>query len=251
VLVEEFDLPAPTTAVALQMPVRRGQRLQLYEKVSTLAYAVDGTSPEAALGANGERIQRFVRRLRERLVAVEQQRQMTIHLDVAGGLGRLFDEDAGKILGALYGLEKAAAPCLIRVQDPVIMADLDQQNEIWGQLRDYMRMRGMALQLVASAGISTLADVEALAQAGAAHLLHLRMPQLGTIQELMVASQLCRTHDVGILLEQVPSAMNSQVALAIQPDVLTYPISWPAEMSIATFHNEMARTLAWLTQGTA
>jgi methylaspartate ammonia-lyase len=248
IIAEEFDLPIPSTAVDLQMPIQRGQKLQLHDQISALSYAVGRTDFEESLGPNGERIQRFVRQLRESLVEAGYARPMTIHLDTAGGLGQIFGQDIGKVLGALYGLEQAAKPCLVRVQDPLILDDLDSQIEALGQLRSYIRMRGMSLQLVASAGIHTLSDIRSFVQAEAVHVLHLQMSRLGTIQELIVASQECRARDMRILLEGAPSAVTSQVALAMQPDLLTYPRDRPAGASIAAFHNEMARTLTWLTQ---
>lgn len=245
VIAEVFELPVPSTAIALQMPIKRGQSLLLHGQVTSLAYTVGGDDPVDLLGPDCGRIQRFIRQLRERLVEGGQHCQITIHLDARGSLGKLYGNDVGKVLGALYGLEQAALPCLIRVQDPLIMDDLDAQIKALSQLRDYLRMRRMSLQLVAGAKIITLDDVRAFAQAEAAHMLHLVMPRLGTIQELVLAIQACQTGGAGILLEGVPSAFAAQVALATQPDIITYPPDWPGD-GVATFHDEMARTLAWL-----
>jgi methylaspartate ammonia-lyase len=184
--------------------------------------------------------------LRVRLVEGGQQCPLTIHLDAGGNLGRLFDDNAGKILGALYGLKQAASPCPIRVQDPLIMDDLDAQIQALSQLRDYLRMRQMSLQLVAGAKINSLEDVQAFARAKAAHMLHLVMPQLGTIQEIILAIQACQTNGVGILLEGLSSPFTAQVALATQPELVTYPQDRPGDGGVAIFHDEMARTLAWL-----
>ena len=246
VIAEEFELPLPSTAVALQMPIRRGQSLLIHDQLAALAYAISGRDPEDSMGPNGERIQRFVRQLRERLVKAGQHNQLAIHLDAGGSLGKLYDNDAGKVLGALYGLEQAAAPCLIRVQDPLIMDERDAQIKVLGQLRDYLRMRRMSLQLVAGAKINTLADVRAFAQAEAAHMFHLVMPRLGTVQEVILAVQACQASGIGILLEGIPSAVTSQVALTAQPDILALPPNWPDDSSVATLHNEMARLLSWL-----
>jgi methylaspartate ammonia-lyase len=248
VIAKEFELPLPSKAVPLQMPIKRGQSLRIPDQVLALTYAVGGIDPVDSLGPNGERIQRFIRRLQERLVNADQHCRLTIHLDAKGSLGKLYKDNLGKVLGALYGLEQAAAPCLIRVQDPLIMADLDAQIKVLGQLRDYVRMRRMSLRLVAGAKINTLDAVRAFAQAESAHMLHLVLPQLGTIQELILAVQACQVGGIGILLEGMPSATTSQVALATQPDVLTYPSDWPGDASVATFHNEMARTLSWLAR---
>ncbi len=245
VICQEFNLPIPKTAVPLQMPIRRGQTLLIQDQVAVLAYAINGKGPEELLGSNGEKIQRFVRQLRERLVKSDQHDQITIHLDARGSLGKLYDNEAGKILGALYGLEQAASPCSIRVQDPIIMDDRDAQIKALGQLRDYLRMRQMALQLVAGAKIVSLADVQAFVDHQCAHKLHLTMPHFGTVREVMEASQICQQADIGIVMAGVPSAIISQVALAMQPDALTYPPDWPADAAIATYQNEMTRTLSW------
>jgi methylaspartate ammonia-lyase len=248
VIAEEFDLPIPSTAVALQMPIQRGQSLLIHDQVSTLAYAVSRTDPENSLGPDGQRIQRFVRQLRDRLIEVGQHCPVTIHLDAGGSLGRLYGNNAGKILGALYGLEQAASPCPIRVQDPMIMDDLDEQIKALGQLRDYLRIRQMSLQLVTGVKINTVDDVRAFGQAKTAHMLHLVMPQLGTIQELVLAIQACQNNGVGVLLEGTSSTFTAQVALATQPDALTYPPDRPGDAPIATFHDEMVRSLAWLAK---
>jgi methylaspartate ammonia-lyase len=246
VIAKEFELPLPSMAVPLQMPIKRGQSIRIPDQVTALAYTVSGIDPVDSLGPNSERIQRFIRRLRERLIDADQHCRISIHLDAKGSLGKLYGHDLGKILGALNGLEQAAAPCLIRVQDPLIMDDLDAQIKVLGQLRDYLRMRRMSLQLVAGAKINSLAAVRAFVQAKSAHMLRLVMPQIGAVQELVLAVQACQLGDVGVLMEVIPSATTSQVALATQPDVLTYPADRPGDVSVAVLYNEMARTLSWL-----
>jgi methylaspartate ammonia-lyase len=248
VIAKEFELPLPSKGVPLQMPIKRGQLLRIPDQVLALAYAVGGIDPVDSLGPDGERIQRFIRLLQERLVDDDQHCRITIHLDAKGSLGKLYSYDLGKVLGALYGLEQAAAPCLIRVQDPLILDDLDAQIKVLGQLRDYLRMRRMSLQLVAGAKINSLDAVRAFAQAKSAHMLHLVIPQLGTIQELILAVRACQVGGIGILMEGIPSATTGQVALATQPDVLTYPSDRPGDASVATLHNEMARLLSWLAR---
>ena len=126
------------------------------------------------------------------------------------------------------------------------MDDLDAQIEALGQLRDYLRMRRMSLQLVAGAKINSLAAVRAFVQTKSAHMLRLVMPQIGAVQELVLAVQACQLGGVGVLMEVIPSATTSQIALATQPDILAYPPDRPGDTGVAAFHNEMARTLSWL-----
>ena len=243
VIAEEFELPGPATAVALQMPINRGQTVHLSDRIAALGYKTGGSDPEKSLGPDGERLQRFVRQLRESINTAEQQREITIHLDVGGGLGQLYEGDTGKILGALYGLEQAASPGMLRVQDPLITGDLDVQIKEMKQLRNYLHMRRMSLQLVASAQIYTVDDVRAFVQARAVHMIYLVMPRFGTIQEVILDIQACRENEIGVMLEGKPLEIAVQVALSALPDILVCP---PDDAAVIAIGNEMERTLAWL-----
>ncbi|NHZ72723.1 MAG: hypothetical protein GWP17_06540, partial [Aquificales bacterium] len=207
------------------------------------------------LGTNGERLQQFIRQLAELITRVgHSSYQPTIHLDAAGSLGQLFDNDAGRVLGALYGLEQAAKPYQLRVVDPVLLDAQEAQIELMCQLMEYVRMRRMNVQLAASTGINSLADVEAFVQAEAVHLLTLSMPDLGSIHQVIEAIMICQkgktaTSTTNILLEG-PAETAVHVALAAQPDLLAASAGPHGRRALSTVHDEMTRTLVWLTAKT-
>lgn len=243
VIAEEFELARPMKAIDLQIPIVRGQTLHLSDQITSLGYKIGGSDPQKTLGPDCERLQRFVRQLRERITAADEHREITLHLDVTGGLGQIYEGDTGKILGALHGLEQAGSPGLLRVQDPLITGDLDAQITEMKQLRNYLNMRRMSLRLVAGAHIYTVDDVRAFAQARAVHMISLVMPRFGTIQEVIMAIQACQANEIGVLLEGTPLIVAVQIALSASPDILVCP---PDSAAIAAINNEMARTLAWL-----
>ncbi|HEX6385984.1 MAG TPA: hypothetical protein VF177_15040 [Anaerolineae bacterium] len=259
-VVAEYNLPAkPISTVAIHVSAGppsdeaiTAVDTLLSSQVASLGYTIAGSNDKAQMGSNGERLQQYVRRLQTQIAAAETSGyQPVIHLDVRGGLGRLFDNDPGKILGALFGLEQAAKPYLVRVVDPVIMDSRQGQIETLRQLKEYLRLRRMRLQLVASAWIDSAEDVDAFVQSEAVQAIQLNAPQLGSLHRTIEAILACRERGITSLLaghggdDGYCAQILAHVALATQPDLIVAPES---AHGFALLHNEMARTLAWLSR---
>lgn len=223
----------------------------LSSHIASLGYKISAHNPQSQLGTNGERLQRFIRQLTtliERVTAPDYR--PTIHLNVTGGLGQLFDQNIGRILGAVYGLEQAAKPYPLRITDPALLENSAQQIKFNRQLIDYIRMRGMKTEIAVSDPIQSLADVAQFIEVGAAHLIELVPSRLGTVQQSIQAIQICRQAQIGVLLCQTTDPFASQLALAVQPDLIM--AFWePNSQNIAKIYNEMARTIAWHKQNNA
>ena len=227
----------------------------LTKPIQSLGFRVTGENPKAQLGPNGERLQRFVRQLTKLISAVaEPSYHPVIHLDVAGGLGQLFNNDVGRLLGALYGLEQAARPYPLRVVDPALADDLAEQVALTRQLIEYARVRRMDIQVAAKAHLNTLADVRTVVNAGAAHLLQLSLPRLGTVHQTMQAIQLCQEGQTAVLLSDesnMAPRFISHVALSTQPDLIMVAWGSLGRQAIDLCYSEMARTAVWINRENA
>ncbi len=245
VLAEEFDLLLPGKPISIQAPIQRGQKLHLPTGVGALTFQIDPDQPEKSLGQEGERLQRFVRELRSNITRARLGRPIAIHLDLAGAYSKLYEDNIGKILGALYGLEQAAAPEAILIQDPILSSDSTSQIEALGQLRQYLHMRKMSLRLIAGRVVQNLDDVHRLIREQPVHMLQLDMSKLGSIHETILASQACRDSGLGVLLTG-PADLSAQVALAISPDYVSASSGVSGGADLAVLSNELARILAVL-----
>jgi thioredoxin reductase len=147
----------------------------------------------------------------------------------------------------LYGLEQAAKPCLLRVVDPVVMDGRRAQIEKMVELKDYVRLRRLSLQLAADSWIGTPDDVRAFLQAEAADVIHLNMARLGGLSQTIEAILACREQDVAVMLQGSPaeSQFAAHVALATQPDLIGATLD-QAGGGLSSIVNEMSRTLVWL-----
>ena len=248
ILTDEFQLPRPVEPVKIQVPIRKGQMLHIDESVASLSYAATSADPATMLGDNAERIQRFVRQLRSQISSAGFQHEIAIYLDMSGKLGDLYENQLGKILGSLYGLEKAAAPGSIFIQDPVLYDDPASQIDNLAQLHSFMRMRQMSLRLVAGSPIHTINDIDRYIENEAAHGFKLNLVHLGSIQETIAAVQACQRNDLSVFLEGGTPEILGQLALVSQPDYVIAAQDALLRSDLADIANEMNRALAWLNR---
>lgn len=256
VVTHEYDLPSPATAVPVHAEVGslwpQAAEAGIRCRVASLGYTIAGDEVEEELGRSGEILQRQVRQLRERIAGLTvdsagQPYQPAIRVNARGGFGTLYQHDAGKILGSLYGLEQAAKPCLLRVVDPVVMDSRQAQIETMLQLKKYVRLRRLSLQLVADSWIRSPDDVSTFLQAEAADVIHLNMARLGGLSQTIEAVLACREQGVAVMLEGSPaeSRFAAHVALATQPHLIVARLD-RGGIGLSSILNEMSRTLVWL-----
>ena len=250
VLLAEYELPRPVTAASLLSTVGTGTSTAVAcaHRVAGLGVVWPGDDPEEELGRNNGRLQGYVRQLTHYLArTADDGYRPALHLDVGGGLGALYDDDAGRLLGALYGLNRVANPYPLVVADPIAMDSRDEQIEKMAELKKYVGMRDLSVRLAAGAWIDLPADAAAFAEGNAAELLQLDMVRMGGIQRTVETALSVRQQDVGVLLESHGDPSAVHVALALQPDFTSTGPHYEDGRGIAAFHNEMARTLSWLS----
>ena len=254
VIAEEWGLPTPDCPIPIHAQSGgeryHGADKMIARRVASLPHALVDDIPEQ-LGKDGSVLVGYTRWLSGRIqqLAGEDYRP-TIHLDVHGALGQIFDNQAGKILGHLYALEQAARPFPLRVECPVDMGSRAEQIEMMAKLRDYVRFRKMTVQLVADEWANTLDDIRAFVDAGAADMIQIKMPDLGSIHNSVDAVLLCRDAEVGAFLggscaeTDLSARISVHVGLAARPDILMAKPGMGVDEAVSLVQNEMARTLA-------
>jgi methylaspartate ammonia-lyase len=252
-IAAESNFPFRPTLVPIHLDIT-DQELPLdtavlSNHIQALGYRITSHDPQAQLGPNGEKLQRFIRQLTSLLGQVTQaDYRPAIHLDVNGGLGALFENNIGRILGAVYGLEQAAQPYPLRITDPLLTDDANQQIKWMGQLMDYLRLRGMKTELAANSPIQSLADVTRFAESRAAHMLVLSLTRLGNIKHSIEAVRICQQSQLACLLRDGPASFTSQFALATQPNYIMAAWEPNNPASLAQIYREMTRTITFFTQ---
>jgi methylaspartate ammonia-lyase len=256
VVAEEWGLPLPDAPVPIHAQ-SGGERYHNADKmiarrVASLPHALVDNIPEQ-LGAEGNKLTRYARWLKARIQELGGGDYCpTIHLDIHGALGQIFDNELGHVLGHLYALEQAVQPYSLRVECPVMMDSREAQIEAMSTLRQYVRFRKMNVQLVVDEWANTLGDIRAFVDAQAADMIQIKMPDLGSVHNSVEAVLACQAGGVGAFLggscaeTDLSARVAVHVALATRPDMVMAKPGMGVDEGIAVVQNEMARTLAWI-----
>ena len=256
VIAEEWDLPLPDSPVPIhaQCGADRyaGADKMIARRVASLPHTLVDNIPEQ-LGEDAVVLTRYARWLKARVQELGgQDYRPTIHLDVHGTLGRIFDNELGHVLGRLYALEQAVQPYPLRVECPVLMESREAQIEAMKTLREYVRLRKMNVQLVADEWANTLDDIRAFVDAQAADMIQIKMPDLGSVHNSIEAVLACKSGGVGAFLggscaeTDLSARVSVHMALATRPDIIMAKPGMGVDEGVSLVQNEMARTLAWI-----
>jgi methylaspartate ammonia-lyase len=176
--------------------------------------------------------------------------QPAIHLDLYGTMGLIFGEDFEAMVVYFKTLREACGPYRLRLEGPV---DYDDQEKTMNGLTILTRLIDEAdldVQIVADEWCNTLEDIKRFADEKAGHMIQIKTPDLGGIQNVIEAVLYCKAQGVGAY--QGGSCNESDVsakacvhcAMATQPcQILAKPGMGVDEGYMLAF-NEMQRILA-------
>ena len=256
VLAEEYGLPI----IAEPVPIfaQSGDERYVHadkaiiKRADVLPHALIN-HVDSKLGREGEKLHEYVCWLRRRIeeLAGSEYRPI-IHIDVYGTLGLAFDHDLGQISDYLSRLEKAAAPFKLRLEGPVDMGSREKQIEGMLHLKEKLFARGCAVEIVADEWCNTLEDVREFVDAGAAHMIQVKTPDLGSLHNSVEAVLYARENGTGAYLggscnETDRSARACvHAALAARPDQMLAKPGMGVDEGMMIVYNEMQRALRLL-----
>ncbi len=257
-ICREWNLDIPDRIVPLHAQCGgnryRGVDKMIIRQVSSLPHALIDNLKEQ-LGDDAVELIRYTRWIKNRIKELGGDNYLpTIHLDLHGGPGKIYDGDLGKILGTLDALEKAAAPYPLRIECPVIQETRESQIETLATLREYIAFRKLQVEIVADEWANSLDDIQAFLSGSAADMIQIKMPDLGSLEDIIEAVRICRSCGVKTFLggscaeTSLSSRITAQLALAVQPDLVLAKPGMGIDEAVALMQNEMSRELAWLKQ---
>jgi methylaspartate ammonia-lyase len=223
-VAKEYGLASLETAIPLQIALN-DDNIQVAHSILTthiasLGYTTGKNNHKATLGANGERLQRHIRQVAAWLQTLEASFQPAIHLDLQEGFRDLFGNDEGKVLGALFGLEQAAKPYRLQVQNPFWQDSLEAQLDSMTKLQNYLCIRHLKLKLVADAWVDSFDDVVQFADPTVCQMVHVELPRLGNLEAGITAVLHLKSQNQSVILSGEDTALTTHIALATTPTSL-------------------------------
>jgi methylaspartate ammonia-lyase len=205
------------------------------------------------VGRDGEKLLDYMNWLRERVLKFgDADYRPVIHLDLYGMVSEICGQHVGRMAGYLQVLEDTARPFELRVETPVDAGSRDEVLALLVSLRSTLKERGCSVAIVADDWCNTLDDVRDFARAGAADMIQIKTPDLGSITNSVEAVLACKAEQVGAFLggtcngTDQSSRVTVHVALATQADLIYNKPGMGVDEGLMIVTNEMARTLCLL-----
>lgn len=151
------------------------------------------------LGEHGEILLDYVKWLRDRILAkrVNPEYYPIFHIDVYGTIGAAFDCDTVKMTDYIATLVEAAKPFKLRIEGPMDVEDRDKQIEALAALTAEVDRRGIEVELVADEWCNTLEDIKLFADRKAGHVVQIKTPDLGGVNNIADAILYCNKVGIG------------------------------------------------------
>lgn len=151
------------------------------------------------LGEHGEILLDYVKWLRDRILAkrVNPEYYPIFHIDVYGTIGAAFNCDTVKMADYIATLVEAAKPFKLRIEGPMDVEDRDKQIEALAALTAEVDRRGIEVELVADEWCNTLEDIKLFADKKAGHVVQIKTPDLGGVNNIADAILYCNKVGIG------------------------------------------------------
>ena len=209
---------------------------------------------EEKLGKNGEKLAEYVAGLRDRILSMrlDESYNPVIHIDVYGTIGAAMgNHEYKKMADYIEELGKIAKPLHLRIEGPMDCdSTREEQIEALSALTAELDKRGCDVELVADEWCNTLEDIKLFADKKAGHMVQIKTPDLGGVNNTIEAVLYCKEKGIGAYQGGTcnETDRSAQVcvncAMATQPDQILAKPGMGVDEGFMIVYNEMNRILA-------
>ncbi len=209
---------------------------------------------ETKLGLKGEKLLEYVAWLRERILKFRKDESYSpvMHIDVYGTIGAAFGNNNYKAMADyIEELGNVAKPFKLRIEGPMDCdSDRETQMTALAGLTKELDSRGCDVELVADEWCNTLEDIKLFADNKAGHMVQIKTPDLGGINNTIEAVLYCKEKGIGAYQGGTcnETDRSAQVcvhcAMATQPDQILAKPGMGVDEGFMIVYNEMNRIMA-------
>ena len=209
---------------------------------------------EEKLGANGEKLEAYVAWLRDRILAnrASEDYNPVFHIDVYGTIGAAFGNNNYKAMADyLAKLEEIAKPFHLRIEGPMDCdSDREAQVVALAGLTAELDKRGCDVELVADEWCNTLEDIKEFADRKAGHMVQIKTPDLGGVNNTIEAVLYCKEKGIGAYQGGTCNETDRSAQVCVHCAMATQPVQILAKPGMGVdegfmiVYNEMNRIIA-------
>lgn len=150
------------------------------------------------LGHDGEKLLDYIRWLKQRIESkrFSENYAPAIHLDVYGTIGIIFNQDMDKMVDYLRRCSEAASPFELRIEGPMDVEEREAQMSALKEITRRLDEAKIPVIIVADEWCNTLEDIRYFADNKAGHMIQIKTPDLGGINNTIEAVLYCREKGV-------------------------------------------------------
>ena len=180
-----------------------------------------------------------------------------LHFDLYGNIGAEFALDPARIAAYIARIAAAVAPYPLQIESPADYGSTARQIEGFAMIRAELENLGCGAKIVADEWCDTLADIEQFCRRGAADIVQIKMPDVGSVTYSFEAVRLCKAHGVGAYLggscveTDLSARISVHVAVAAGADFQLAKPGMGVDEALTIVGNEQARLLAQLRRKAA
>lgn len=207
---------------------------------------------EEKLGLKGEKLKDYVKWLSGRILEHRENEDYNpkLHIDVYGTIGELLDNDIEKMTEYLGELEELAKPFSLSIEGPMDVGEREAQMEALRDLRKSLEANNISVRLVADEWCNTLEDVKYFADNKSGHMIQIKAPDLGGVNNSIEAILYCAEAGVDSYLGGTCNGTGrsaeicTNIAMACGADQVLAKPGMGVDEGIMLVNNEMNRVLA-------
>ena len=209
---------------------------------------------ETKLGKKGEKLAEYVAWLRDRILAnrTDDSYLPVFHMDVYGTIGAIFgNNNYVEMADYIEELGKIAKPFHLRIEGPMDCdVDVPTQMKALAGLTAELDKRGCDVELVADEWCNTLEDIKLFADNKAGHMVQIKTPDLGGINNTIEAVLYCKEKGIGAYQGGTCNETDRSAQVCVHCAMATQPVQILAKPGMGVdegfmiVYNEMNRILA-------
>ncbi len=209
---------------------------------------------ETKLGKNGEKLKEYIEWLRNRILEFRSDESYSpvMHIDVYGTIGAAFGNNNYKAMADyIEELGKIAKPFKLRIEGPMD-CDCDRETQLTAlaALTKELDDRKCDVELVADEWCNTLEDIKLFADNKAGHMVQIKTPDLGGINNTIEAVLYCKEKGIGAYQGGTCNETDRSAQVCVHCAMATQPVQMLAKPGMGVdegymiVYNEMNRIMA-------
>ncbi len=206
------------------------------------------------LGEKGEKLAEYVAWLRDRILQfrTDEDYAPVMHIDCYGTIGQVFgNNNYAAMADYIEELGRIAKPFHLRIEGPMDCdSTREAQIEALAGLTRELDSRGCDVELVADEWCNTLEDIKLFADAKAGHMVQIKTPDLGGVNNTIEAVLYCKEKGIGAYQGGTCNETDRSAQVCVNCAMATQPVQILAKPGMGVdegfmiVYNEMERILA-------